>query len=441
MVTKKRTFSVAAAAAAGVVLLAACSAGAGNAGNSGSESGESAGGSLTLMSQWGPSDPEGKVLESFISDFEDKTGIAVELTVVAGEGSDLATTFESMVLAGNEPDLVLKNLFNTTVNWMDQGATVPVDEYLADWELADVFQASALDVWKSPESGKLRGFPRAGLSWPVWYNMELLQKAGVSDVPTTTDELIAATTKLRDAGIQPFTAGGSDWSGTKLFFQVVQNNLDANEAKELMLNGGYCASPNAMKGIELFGQLVDSGVFVDDVQGITHDQQVAAFMDGEAAIMSDGQWSFSVAPDELADSTFLGGFPIGADSVHTAPTAYDSPNGPGLHVTENGEKNIEAVKAFVKAFYEPQWTEAFAVDAAMVPVVDPSTLDLSSASPLFQQSQQETPSRVEFLPMPDDHVPGGVLDQIPSAVALAYTPGTSASAVCSAIDDIYSSQG
>ena len=67
-------------------------------------------------------------------------------------------------------------------------------------------------------------------------------------------------------------------------------------------------------------------------------------------------------------------------------------------------------------------------------------LDLSGTSLLFQQSQEETPSRVTYLPMPDDHVPGGVLDQLPSAVALAFTPGTSPDTVCKAIDAVYSSQ-
>ena len=440
--SSRRTLAISASAALVALGLVGCSADSSpSADQSSPSSGEEAVAAmkpLTVMSQWG-ADAEGVILEELIADYEKATGNTVELTVVAGDGADVKRTYEASVLAGEEPDVILTNMFASTVNWVSDGATVPVDKYLAEWGLDSVIRKGAVGVWDSPDG--LRGFPYSGLQWPVWFNTALLEQAGVSKVPETTPELVSAAKKLRSSGIKPFAIGGNDWSGTKLFLQMVSGFLDEDSTKDLLTNGGFCENPAAMKGIDLVLDLVAEGVFVDDAQGLSYEQMTAMYQDGQAAIMYTGQWAFGGVTDELASTTTFTGFPKSPENVWPLPTSYNSENGVGLHISNNGAENIAAVEPFVKLLFSKEYVSAFAVRSSVVPVVEAEYVDPTGASDLFVQSVAELPTKVSYIPMPDDHMPGTVISAMPAAVSLAFTPGSDRNKVCSAVDSIYASAG
>ena len=43
------------------------------------------------------------------------------------------------------------------------------------------------------------------------YNKALFEQAGITELPTTLDELRTVCEKLTDAGIQPFSSGFGEW--------------------------------------------------------------------------------------------------------------------------------------------------------------------------------------------------------------------------------------
>lgn len=438
----RRALAISASAALVTIGLVGCSADSSTSTDqsspSSSEEAVAAMKPLTVMSQWG-ADAEGVILEELIADYEKATGNTVELTVVAGDGADVKRTYEASVLAGEEPDIILTNMFASTVNWVSEGITVPVDNYLKEWGLDSVIRKGAQGVWDSPDG--LRGFPFSGLQWPVWYNTALLEQAGVSKVPETTEELVSAAKKLRSSGIKPFAIGGNDWSGTKLFLQMVSGFLDEDSTKDLLANGGFCENPAAMKGIDLVLDLVAEGVFVDDSQGMSYEQMTAMYQDEQAAIMYTGQWAFGGVSDELSSTTTFSGFPKSPENVWPLPTSYNSENGVGLHISNNGAGNIAAVEPFVKLMFSKEYVSAWAVRSSVVPVVEAEYVDPTGASDLFVQAVTELPTKVSYIPMPDDHVPGTVINALPTAVSLAFTPGSDSTKVCSAVDSIYASAG
>jgi multiple sugar transport system substrate-binding protein len=230
--------------------------------------------------------PEAEAMKLLISKFEAASGAKVNFTE-AGEG--LATQYNSDLLAGKGADLMIVNLFDGTSAWLENGASVPVDGYVKQWGLDKVIQADALADWSAKTgSGAIQGFPFAGFTWPIWYNKSLLAKAGIKSVPQTTDQLITAAKALRAKGIAPIVVGGSDWSGNKLWSQIIESYMPPAEAKKVFANGGYCSSKNAMKGIDLFVKLRDAGVFVNGIEGYTADQMNTAYYTGKAAIMPAG---------------------------------------------------------------------------------------------------------------------------------------------------------
>lgn len=440
-----RTTAIAAALTAGALALTACggssssdAAGSGEGTQAATEpstqaSAPAQGGELNVLSLYKKTGPEGPAMEAALKAFTDASGATLNF-VEAGE--DLGTEYEATVAAGEEADVVIVNLFENSAAWVKNGAAVPVGDLISEWGLDSVIKPAAIEEWTNAD-GQVQGFAYQGFSWPVWYNTDLLTKAGVTEVPTSTDDLIAAAEKLEAAGIPPVVVGGNDWSGNKLWLQIIQSYLAPDEAKEVFTNGGFCANPNVMKGIDEFVRLRDAGVFVKGVEGYTADQMNAAYYEGQAAIMPAGSWAMPGAPEAVASVTQLGGFPVPSGGTYTKPTAYQGYTGVGFFISPKGAEKLDLVKQFVTTFYQPEIIGGFVTSAAIVPATDTDiAASLTGASPLLQQAITTVPTEVEYAVMPDIYV-GARGDALTKASGLAYSPGTSAEEICGAADQAY----
>ncbi len=284
--------------------------------------------------------------------------------------------------------------------------------------------------------GDVQGFPYEGYQWPVWYNTALFDQAGV-DIPTTTDELIDAAAALRAAGVQPFAIGGNDWSGQKLLLQIAQSYLSPDDAKEIFTNGGWCASDDAMKGIDLFVELRDAGVFIDDVEGLEASSMAAAFDTGAAAMMSAGSWELANVPAEMAGDVLFGGFPVPSGSEYTKPTAYQG-TANGFWISTKGTEKIDAIKQFIQYLYSPEVAAKFVNEAQIITALetDPALLS-GDLNPLLAQITSELPSTVEYAVHPDKYVPGTITEQLIRQTAVSFGDGVDSAAVCAALDSVY----
>ncbi|HEV8546755.1 MAG TPA: ABC transporter substrate-binding protein, partial [Candidatus Limnocylindrales bacterium] len=232
------------------------------------EASATAGEAVTLKLQHSEPEttPAGIALKAALEAFEKEfPNITVEQNVVAI--LDSPEVYETALLAKQPPDIIWINLFGRPLEWLEQGATLPVTDQMDEWGLRPMVGDLALTDW-THENGQLQGFPYLGFKWPVWYNTAQLTEAGVADLPKSTDDLIAATSALATAGHGGVAVGGSDWSGNKLFWQVLQAYLSNESAIELF-RGGDFSGPDVRKGIDLFVALRDAGIFVKSVEGLT----------------------------------------------------------------------------------------------------------------------------------------------------------------------------
>ncbi|GGF20844.1 ABC transporter substrate-binding protein [Subtercola lobariae] len=414
------------AVSAAAIALTGCSAGSSEDANT-----------LTVLTSIQSGTPTGDVQDKIVAEVEKATGANIKL-VQAGE--TLPDVYETSVAGGKEADVAITNLAEKSNDWVKNGVAVPASNYLDAWGLTAKITPDALDAWKDSD-GKVQGFPYNGFVWPVWYNMALLNQAGITTVPTSTDELISDAQKLNDAGIPPFIIGGNDWSGQKLFLQIAQSYMTPDEATAVYSKGGYCASPDAMKGINLFTQLRDANVFVKDSQGYTADQMDAAFYAGKAAMMSAGSWAFGDAPADLQSNVQLGGFPQPSGGSYDKPTAYQGYTGSGFFVSPNGAKDakIGLVQKFISAWYEPDNAAAYAAASngptAVIATGTPAAID----NKITAAAVNDVPKVVDYAVMPDTVVPGALDDPMIRQTSLAYAPGTDAQAICSSLDSLYTS--
>ena len=394
---------------------------------------------LVVMSTYTPSDAGGPFFAEALAEYTARTGIPVRS--ITSSAVDIFSAYETSVLAGEEPDVLLANLYDKSLTWTANDATVPVNDYIGQWGLTDRFRPEALRDW-TDDQGRVAAFPYGGFSWPVWFNTAVLAKAGVTGIPTTTDELIDAAHKLEAVGITPVAIGGSDFGGEKFLLQYMQTTMTPDEAKAVLAGGGYCASPGARAGIGEFLELKDAGVFPANAQGLTSDNMSTSFYGGQAAMMIAGSWSFSSTPPEIAKDVVLGGFPIPAGSTFRKPVAYQAYSATGIWLTRNSKKRIDDVRAFVDLLTSPEVVDTQVAEAGIVPTVEVPDLEvLARQQPLLLSALTDVPRKVDFAVFPDLFVPGKQTQKLITATASAFAPGATTDSICSALDAAYARKG
>lgn len=392
---------------------------------------------LTFLNEWGGSQPSTVPLQDALAGFAKLCpNITVQPTFAADTASE-QTQYETAKLANQEPDVVLASLFAKSVAWLANGATVDVTPYVDSWGLKSIIDPAALAQWTTSD-GKVQAFPYEGFTWPVWYNMSILQKAGISEIPKTTDELIADAAKIRAAGFQPLATGGKDWSGTKLFAEVVDTYLNDAETAALYTKGNW-DDPKVKAGVDEFVRLRDAKVFSDSTAGFTVDNMDTSFFGGKAAMMDDGSWSYDATPATLLPSVTLGGFPLPAGAARPTPVVYTGYSSDSFWISPNGAQKLAAVQAFITYFYTPKVAGNFVAKGEMVLPLALNTLpvDQGKLNPLYVQAATTVAAATTTVPISDLYVPAAVESAFERATSSAYVPGTSADAIIQALDQAW----
>lgn len=146
---------------------------------------------VTLKFGKAPHGPDEIALfETWFAPFEEETGITIEHTVVPW--GDVESTYTAS-FAGDDPFDVTYQVSTHLTLFGDRGAFMDVLPLMSAPDYASErahFIDSAIDA--SLYQGKLYGVPIIIGSTVMFVNLDLLEQAGVSEVPSTTDELIAA---------------------------------------------------------------------------------------------------------------------------------------------------------------------------------------------------------------------------------------------------------
>lgn len=391
--------------------------------------------SLQLLTIYPAETPKGQWLTQAIADFQKANpGVNVQRED-APSPEESHNRHEQAKLAGNETDVLLTNLFGKPTAWLENGATVDVAQYAKDWGLESQLLPEAIEQWKTPE-GRLQGFPYEGFTWPVWYNLDALKKAGVDKVPATTDELIAAAQKLSAAGLQLMATGGKDWSGNKLFSLVMETMTTDEQAIAAYRDGAWDA-PEVKAGIDLFTKLRDASVFADKAEGLTVEQQYTSFGGAKSAIMHAGSWAYSQPELEKVISSAnieLAGFPLPSGSVRQKPVVFTAYTATGIWITPNGKEKIDLVEKFIKFLYTPEVNGKFIETGNHTAMpVDKLEFDKSKLPKLLVQASEQLAGKSEVVVLSDVHIPAQSQAGFERATSLAYTPGTSADKIIAAL--------
>ena len=197
-----------------VSALAFAAAGCGGGDNGGAAQGsEDLTGNVSVMATW-----SGAEQESFQAVIDGFNELYPNVTVKYTSGGDnLAPLLSTAVQGGNPPDIAAIAQPGLMADFASQNAIQPIDDLESD--IVDNFGQAVADV--GAVDGTQYGLMfKASNKATIWYNVADFDEAGV-DPPETWDDLNAAASTLKAAGITPYSVGVDvGWPITDLFENV-----------------------------------------------------------------------------------------------------------------------------------------------------------------------------------------------------------------------------
>lgn len=264
----KKMFSVAVAGAM-VLSLAACGGGGGSESGGSDEGGD--GVTLKFQQWWGAELPEG-YLDDIVAKYEEETGVKVELLTAPWADTKTAIT-------AGATNNTIADIISVDGAWLSEFVDMGI---LTDVEAAGVDTSLASDVWKVEDKSYV--VPINNFAYPMYVNMDILKASGVSEIPTTWNELIDACKKITDAGYSAFALnlgttnangiqnvfGGTGWaSGITLKDESGAYKTEGNEDLKSLA--------------ELFKTLYDDGSLYPGMSTLEESEMTSNFAAGNCA--------------------------------------------------------------------------------------------------------------------------------------------------------------
>lgn len=251
--------------------------------------------------------------------------IEVKMRATYEDYEDGTNTVLREAVSGNLPDVTMQGL-NRQQILVEKGIAKSLEPFItreADFE-KDGYHAAMLSL--STFDGEVHGLPFS-VSLPVgYYNQDIMAAGGITDLPTTWDEVIAACETMKANGVENPMFWGWNITGN-WFVQALMWSQDKAivEKGDMQLD-----SPEALAALEQIQALVQSC----EMKNLSWKEALASFSAGEIGMM---YWSTSALGSverskgefELVTGPFPGmgetpkGLPAGGNAALLTSTSDD----------------------------------------------------------------------------------------------------------------------
>jgi multiple sugar transport system substrate-binding protein/raffinose/stachyose/melibiose transport system substrate-binding protein len=205
----RKTLAVTAAAVVAAMTLAAC--GGGDSGSGGED-----GGDVTMTFWHNSTTGDGKAYwEDTVAAFEEANpGVTINIQSIQNE--DMDGKLQTALNSGDAPDIFMARGGGKLADVVEAGQAMDLTDALTQ-ETRDALGEASLAAFSV--DGSVYGVPTAVLPGGIYSSKDRVAQAGITETPTTVDELSAAVDKLKAAGIQPIALGAKDaWPAAHWYY-------------------------------------------------------------------------------------------------------------------------------------------------------------------------------------------------------------------------------
>ncbi len=289
----------------------------------------------------------------------------VELKFDSANATEYETILKTRLAAGDYPDIMTFWPNARTADPAKRG----IIRSLSDTEYAQRIVSSL----KSEVSyqGKVYGVPSGGQGEGIFINKNLFDEQGL-DIPTNWSEFLDSCAAFNKAGIQPIASGfKDDWTimrYTNAAFATLGYGQDPEFEEKLICGEADFSFEGWVETFDKFQVLVENKYFGKSSLAIGHDQALAKFARGEAAMWFMGTWDAVGIRDGMTEEFGI---------VYDAPAVNDEGQkrygcwrAGNVTTISAKTENLPAANAYLETFADQQVHAQYCKETGSYPVFE-----------------------------------------------------------------------
>ncbi|WP_245315008.1 ABC transporter substrate-binding protein [Labrys sp. WJW] len=236
---------------------------------------------------WWTSGGEAAAVKVFADQYTKAGGVWVDSAVAGGQAARSAAI--NRIVGGNPPTASQFNTGKQFDDLVSQGLLNTVDQVAEEGKWKSFLPPSFIEA--ASREGHMYAVPVNvhGQNW-AFYSKDVLDKSGVTAVPTNWDDFIVVLDKIKAAGFIPLAQGGEPWQ-ERLLFNVVLQSVSKDTFMRLYAKNDATAidTPEFKKSVEIFGKLrgyTDAGS-----PGRNWNDTTALLITNKAGVQFMGDWA------------------------------------------------------------------------------------------------------------------------------------------------------
>lgn len=245
------------------------------------------------------------------------------------------------------------------IDFVGEGLVAPMDSYM-DAEFTGQFFPTFLTP--SVMNGKTYGLPIAASARAMYYNKDLLAQAGVSEVPSTWEELASAAAKISALGdgVSGFGLQGNEIE-TDVYFYYAFWAFGGQLIDDDGTSG--LDSEAAYKAAALYKSMIDSGSTQPGATANTREDVQNLFKQGKIGMMITAPFLSTQIAEEAPDLPYgVAAIPAGPDGSRGTYGVTDS-----IIMFENS-KVKDTAWDFLTLLFSQEWRSKFTGGEGFLPV-------------------------------------------------------------------------
>lgn len=202
---------------------------------------------------------------------------------------DFKTQILVMLAGNNPPDIFSYWAGARTQFVVDANRLLPLDDWWAVNNMDNAIPANLKPM--ATYNGKIYNVPMNAHIVAMFYNPKVMQKVGVTTMPTTWNDFLALCDKLKAAGVTPIALGSKNqWPAQYWFDYLISRTAGPDYRQQLMGGKASYTDPQVVKAMQMWKDLVDKGYFVKNANAYDWTDAADQVAKGEAAMTLMGTW-------------------------------------------------------------------------------------------------------------------------------------------------------
>lgn len=280
----------------------------------------------------------------------------VDVKIEVVQWDNLEQRLTTDIAGGTAPDIAMIGT-RWLVDFVKNDVAEPLDSYLTP-----EFKARFLENFLRPSTinGKLYGLPVAASARAMYYNKDLLVKAGIKDPPDNWDTLTADAKKIKALGndVYGFALQGKEIETDAYWYYSLWTH--SSELIEQTKSG--IASPAAVAALSLYRGLIDEGLTEPNPTGYNRQDIERLFKQGRIGMILTGPWLRGQIKTDAPNLNY-GIAPIPAGTTKATYGVTDS-----LMLFQSSKEKKVAWQFLSEAAFNPKWRIEFTTKEGFLPV-------------------------------------------------------------------------